>query len=176
MEDKKIYLDKKGKEQYMQEFEDIKEKLKENSKSKSSAHTDAVGDGWHDNFAFEEAKRKENELIFEIEKKIQGIRNIVIVEKGSDATVVDIDDIVEIKVIYAEDDIEQGIYKLIGGTRPNTDAPIQELTINSPVGEGIYKKKAVCKTSCKINGREVPVEILGKIINPEIEPEQQKRR
>ena len=61
--DDKIYLDRAGYEQYLQEIEEIREKLNNNGKIKSEAYAGAVGDGWHDNFEFEDAKREEFKIM-----------------------------------------------------------------------------------------------------------------
>ena len=59
----KIYLDRKGYENYLKSLEDIKKEIDDNAKLMSLyASEDTYGDGWHDNFAYEEAMHKEQEL------------------------------------------------------------------------------------------------------------------
>ena len=59
----KIYLDKLGYENYLKSLEDIKKEIDENAKLMSLyVNDDAYGDGWHDNFAYEETMHKEAEL------------------------------------------------------------------------------------------------------------------
>lgn len=98
---------------------------------------DAFGDGWHDNFAYEQAIQKDNSLSIELNKKIKDIENIVIVEKMNDKSIVDLGAIVELD--FGDNKNEK--YVLTGGYNSNFDAEIPEITINSPLGMAIYKKK-----------------------------------
>lgn len=163
MDEEKIYLDKEGYEQYLNKIEKLKDQLKNNSKLKSSAHTSAIGDGWHDNFPFEEAKRLEGMIIKELERKYAGLKRIVVVENTNNIDVVNINDIVRLHLDFGDNDIEEGLYRLIGGTSPNVIDDIQEITLNSKLGSSIYNKKINTKTNYIVNGNTVNVDILEKI-------------
>ena len=66
----KILLDKNGYEEFLNQIEKIKKRIDENAKSIALfASDDAYGDGWHDNFAYEEATKKEISLYKELDKK-----------------------------------------------------------------------------------------------------------
>ena len=58
----------------------VKSSLNNNSKEKSQSYVDAVGDGWHDNFAFEEFKREEFKIMSKLKEKISGLSRIVMKE------------------------------------------------------------------------------------------------
>lgn len=176
MAEEKLYLDEKGYQQYLAEIEELKRQLQENSRSKTSSYNSAVGDGWHDNFEFEEAKRQELMIVGELERKIQGLKRIVIVENTQDAELINVNDVVRVRLNYGDNDIEEGIYRLIGGSNPNMNSDIHEITLNSPLGSSIYRKKVNTKTSFKVNGRNVGVEILEKILDYAIENETKKTR
>lgn len=84
----KIYLDKVGYENYLKSLEDIKKEIDDNAKLMSLyASDDAYGDGWHDNFAYEETMHKEAELFQKYNKKKSMLKDIVIVDKESNGTV-----------------------------------------------------------------------------------------
>ena len=78
----KIYLDKVGYENYLKSLEDIKKEIDANAKLMSIyASDDAYGDGWHDNFAYEETMHKEAELFQKYNKKKSMLKDIVIVDE-----------------------------------------------------------------------------------------------
>jgi hypothetical protein len=79
MDDDKIYLDKEGYKKYLEEIDELKRQYTLNSKEKSEAYQVAVGDGWHDNFGFEQAKRDEDRILGELRRKTADLRKIVIV-------------------------------------------------------------------------------------------------
>ena len=70
----KIYLDQEGYENHLKELEEIREKIRKNSSDISEFMSDdAYGDGWHDNFAYEQAIQKESSLLYELKKKEKAI-------------------------------------------------------------------------------------------------------
>ena len=132
----KIYLDKLGYENYLKSLEDIKKEIDENAKLMSLyVSDDAYGDGWHDNFAYEETMRKEAELFQKYNKKKSMLKDIVIVDKESNGTV---SLNTKVELLFIEDDtIEE--YILTGDINSNIDD--NSITINSPLGSAIYGKK-----------------------------------
>lgn len=133
----KIYLDQEGYEKYLKEIEEIKEKIQKNSTDISEyMGDDAYGDGWHDNFAYEQAIKKENALFYELDKKLKGLNNIEIVNKKEKSNKVEIGSIIEVEI-----EGEKEIYKLTGSTNSNLNSDIPEITLNSLLGKSIYKKE-----------------------------------
>lgn len=55
--DDKIYLTDEGLNEYRKEIKNLKDKLAEIQKIKSEACFGAVGDGWHDNFTYEDGQK-----------------------------------------------------------------------------------------------------------------------
>lgn len=164
LNEKKLYLDKNGYNEYLKSIEELYAKLKENSKSKTSSYDSAVGDGWHDNFDFEEAKRIEISLVMQINNKNEELKNIVIVENNNnDDNVVNINDIVELKFIFDNDDeIEK--FKLTGGYNPKEYDDYREITLNSPIGKSIYQQKLGSIVEYSVSSRKFKVQILRKVI------------
>ena len=50
----KIYLTEEGYKQYCEEVEKIEAEILKNTDYKVQAISEAPGDGWHDNFAYED--------------------------------------------------------------------------------------------------------------------------
>ena len=79
----KIYLDQDGYENYLKEIDRIREKIRKNSSDISEfASDDAYGDGWHDNFAYEQAIQKENALMYELNEKLKGLSPLEKLNQG----------------------------------------------------------------------------------------------
>ena len=160
---KEILVDKMGYEQYLKELEKLKEKNNDNASLGSKAYADAVGDGWHDNFAFEETMRESRAIAAKIDNMLKEKNYIKIVENTTnDEDVIKIGDKLCIKVEYSFDDYE--IYDIIltGNYKPNTENDITEITLNSPIGKAIFSKKITDKIIAIINGKEIKIEILKK--------------
>ncbi|MDD2518603.1 MAG: hypothetical protein PHG18_01800 [Bacilli bacterium] len=163
LNEKKLYLDKNGYNEYLKSIEELFVKLKENSKSKKCSYHSAVGDGWHDNFDFEEAKRIEVSLVMQINNKNEELKNIVIVENdNSDDSIVNINDVVELKFIFDEDE-ELEKFKLTGGCNPKEYDDYREITLNSPIGKAIYKQKLGNIVEYIVSSKKFNVQILRKV-------------
>lgn len=77
----KIYLTEEGFLEFQDNINKLKEKMNKIQREKSEACSGAVGDGWHDNFAYEEAKRNEDTISSQIKLLIENSRNIEIIKK-----------------------------------------------------------------------------------------------
>ena len=67
---KEIIVDKEGYEQYYKELEKLKNISDNNAAVGSEAYKDAIGDGWHDNFAFEDSMRESRTIANKINKML----------------------------------------------------------------------------------------------------------
>lgn len=82
----KILVDEIGYEQFFDELNKLKILFSNNASDGSQAYNDAVGDGWHDNFAFEEAMRKGRNIATRIDKmlaeqhKLKKLKNKMLVK------------------------------------------------------------------------------------------------
>lgn len=152
----KIYLDKAGYENYLKSLEDIKKEIDANAKLMSIyASDDAYGDGWYDNFAYEETMHKEAELFQKYNKKKSMLKDIVIVDKESNGTV---SLNMKVELLFIDDEeIEE--YIITGDINSNIED--NSITINSPLGSAIYGKKVGDKVSYKVGDNTYNVEILG---------------
>ena len=156
----KIYLDKLGYENYLKSLEDIKKEIDDNAKLMSLyVSDDAYGDGWHDNFAYEETMRKEAELFQKYNKKKSMLKDIVIVDKEFNGTV-SLNTKVELLFI---DDEEIEEYIITGDINSNIDD--NSITINSPLGSAIYGKRVGDRVTYKVGDNTYNVEILNIVTN-----------
>ena len=156
----KIYLDKLGYENYLKSLEDIKKEIDENAKLMSLyVSDDAYGDGWHDNFAYEETMRKEAELFQKYNKKKSMLKDIVIVDKESNGTV---SLNMKVELLFIDDETVEE-YILTGDINSNIDD--KSITINSPLGSAIYGKKVGDKVSYKVGDNTYNIEILNIVAN-----------
>jgi len=143
----KIYLDQEGYENYLKELDEIREKIRKNNSDISEYMSDdAYGDGWHDNFAYEQAIKKESSLLYELNKKKRGLAKIEIIERNSGSNKVEIGSVVTVKI-----DDEEETYKLSGNTVSNLDSGIFEITLNSKLGKSIYHKRVGDGFSYKVD-------------------------
>lgn len=163
MDETKIYLDSKGYENLLHDIERLKNKLHENNMGRKDAFDAGAGDGW-DSPEFEEIERRERVILAELQRCYDELSRVVIVERQNDFDIVDIGDTIKVDMYFSADDFEEEIFKLVGGA-PNFDlsAEIREVSINSPLGNSIYKKKIGDNCSYSVNNRQFTVIIKEKL-------------
>ena len=138
---KDVLVDMEGFNQYYEELNRLKDISLSIASIGSESYADAVGDGWHDNFAFEDTMRESRKIASRINKMLEDEKYLKIVDKISHSDdIIDIGDILEIKVIYDIDDIEEYTIKLTGKYMIDNNAKIKEISLNSPIGRSIYLK------------------------------------
>lgn len=156
----KIYLSKEGYDKYLEELELIKKKIEKNSIDISEyASDDAYGDGWHDNFAYEEARRHEQRLFKECEIKLKGLNEIEIIEKDN-SDKIGIEDLVFIELKFSDTEIEREWYKISGSTKSDLDNEILHITVNSPLRKTLLGKKINEEFFYHISNEKVEGKIL----------------
>ena len=138
---KDVLVDIDGFNQYYEELNRLKDISLSIASIGSESYADAVGDGWHDNFAFEDTMRESRKIASRINKMLEDEKYLKIVDKKSTSDdIIDIGDILKIKVIYDIDDIEEYTIKLTGKYMIDNNAKIKEISLNSPIGRSIYLK------------------------------------
>ena len=138
-----ILVDENGYQQYLDEIEKMKKLSLNNLIAGSEAYNDAIGDGWHDNFAFEQTIIEDRIIATKINNLLSKKPFIkVITIENLKKEIINIGDILVLEIKYAEEEIEKIKIKLTGNYFPNTNLEdgIQEITLNSPLGKAIYKK------------------------------------
>lgn len=160
---KEILVDENGYQQFLEKLNELKIMLSNNAANGSEAYRAAVGDGWHDNFAFEESIRHEREVASNIESMLKDFNLLKVIKRNNHSNdIIDVGDILKIQVEYDKDDIEQYVVKLTGKYLPDSNAEIQEISLNSPIGKAIYLKKTTDKLFYNINNNVVKIKILEK--------------
>ena len=164
-----ILVDRDGYEQFMNVFEKLKSSMNNIATSGSEAYRDAVGDGWHDNFAYEELMRDEKKVDAQIKKMIDDKKHLKIIDNTlKKDELINIGDVLKIEVIYDDTDVEIFEIKLTGKYLPDLESNIQEISLNSQMGKALFKKNIYKDISYKIHGNLAIIKVLeknGKIVN-----------
>lgn len=159
---KDVLVDTDGFNQYYEELNRLKDISLSIASIGSESYADAVGDGWHDNFAFEDTMRESRKIASRIDKMIEDEKNLKIVDKKRTSDdIIDIGDILMIRVIYDIDDIEEYTIKLTGKYMINNDTKIKEVSLNSPIGRSIYLKSINDNDICYyVNDKKISIKII----------------
>lgn len=161
-----ILVDKNGYKQFFEELKRLEELSRSNSALGSEVYKDAVGDGWHDNFAFEESMRESRAIAKKIDDLLSKQQYLKIIDDNDKKeNLVNIGDKVSINIKYSDDDIENEIITLTGNYIPNTTDEIIEISLNSPLGKALFKAKVGAKTSYFVGSSEIFITILEKLNN-----------
>lgn len=162
---KDILVDTEGFNQYYEELNRLKDLSLSIASIGSESYADAVGDGWHDNFAFEDTMRESRKIASRINKMLEDEKYLKIVDKKSNSDdIIDIGDILKIKVIYDIDDIEEYTIKLTGKYMIDNNAKIKEISLNSPIGRSIYLKNINDDIGYYVNDKKISIKIINKIL------------
>lgn len=163
---KDVLVDTDGFNQYYEELNRLKDISLSIASIGSESYADAVGDGWHDNFAFEDTMRESRKIASRINKMLEDEKYLKIVDKKSNSDdIIDVGDILKIKVIYDIDDIEEYTVKLTGKYMIDNNAKIKEISLNSPIGRSIYLKNINDDdTHYYVNGKKISIKIINKIL------------
>ena len=158
-----LIVDEKGYEEYLEEINKLKKEYEKTITSGTDAYNTAVGDGWHDNFDFEESMRIERDIATKIDKMLENVPNIkVIKEEKPNNSIVQIGDTVRIKIDYPKFS-DEFLVKITGNYLSNVDVEPMEITLNSPIGNSIYHKRIKDKVKATINNEEVDITIIEKV-------------
>lgn len=160
---KDLLVDQTGYKQYYEELERLKELSQTIASIGSTSYTDAVGDGWHDNFAFEDTMRESRKIAVRIDKLLEDEQYLKVVERKNIPNTIDIGDILLIKIIYDINDIEEYTIKLTGKYMPDNNAKIKEISLNSPLGRSIYLKNINDDIYYYVNDKKINIKIKQKL-------------
>ena len=162
---KDVLVDTDGFNQYYEELNRLKDISLSIASIGSESYADAVGDGWHDNFAFEDTMRESRKIASRINKMLEDEKYLKIVDKKSNSDdIIDVGDILKIKVIYDIDDIEEYTVKLTGKYLIDNNAKIKEISLNSPIGRSIYLKNINDDIGYYVNDKKISIKIINKIL------------
>ena len=161
---KDVLVDMDGFNQYYEELNRLKDISLSIASIGSESYADAVGDGWHDNFAFEDTMRESRKIASRINKMLEDEKYLKIVDKISPSDdIIDVGDILKIKVIYDIDDIEEYTVKLTGKYMIDNNAKIKEISLNSPIGRSIYLKNINDDIGYYVNDKKISIKIIRRL-------------
>ena len=129
-----MIVDKQGLDQIDELLTIEKNKLREAAKQKAVAFQNDTN-SWHDNAAYDAALERENESIEEINRLIDIKMTVEVISKHNIPNQIDIGDTVTVEM--NGDDVFD--VKLTGKFLANSKDG--EVTLNSPIGNAIYKKQ-----------------------------------
>ena len=160
----KIYLTDEGLNEYRKEIKILNDKLAEIQKMKSEACSGAVGDGWHDNFAYEDAKRQEDAIVTQIKDLGDKSKYIEIITNDiKDQNIINLNDILTVEFTYEDGTKDEEIIKLTGNWKSREYDEFQEVTLNSPIGKNIYGKDIKDIIEYSVNEKKIIVKVIEKI-------------
>lgn len=154
-----MLLTKEAYRQKEKELERLNEKLKEIRKEKGLQISQSDGDDRHDNFGFEQAEIQERAVIKNIRDLSAQLRDVTIVEtvENKSKQIVQVGDLVKLKLDYRDDDVFETEYRL--QALPSSEEAT--VTLNSPIGKTIFQKEVGFLGECRIaNGNKVKIQIL----------------
>lgn len=161
-----ILVDENGYQQYLDEIEKLKQLSLINLTNGSDAYNGAIGDGWHDNFDFEQSIIKDRNIANKINDLISKKNFIkIITNEEIKKEQINIGDILILEIKFSNDEIERLKIKLTGNFLPNTnlDEDVQEITLNSPIGKAIYKKNINDKNiNYIIENKRIEIKVIEK--------------
>ncbi len=172
--EERLRLNKEGYKQYQAEIEKKEAKL---AKVRMYKGTDAIyqGDNWHDNPILYQTERTERSMMNEIAEMKRKLENAEIVEDLNDEELVEIGDIVRVDMIFGEGDTEEDVFRLVStNLSADLNAEIRDVSINSPMGSAIYRKKVGITVPYKVGQNEFKVTIKEKIKKVEDEAVEKK--
>ena len=171
----KIYLDRKGYNDYLKEIDELEQKLIDVGKDRTVACQDGATYGWPDNFGYEDANREERRIMGRLIEERRDLARIVIVDSHDENDeLVDINDYVTVVIKFSLEDAEEMVFKLVATSNLKFDVEIPEFSINSPLGKAVYQKKIGEQVSYMINGVNVLVNIKNK--TKELEEKQEDNK
>ncbi len=156
----KILVSQEGNRQFFEILEELKELSLNSASIGNEAYKNAIGDGWHDNFDFEESVRESRKIASRINKMLEEEAYLEIIEdKKYINNLINLGDTFEVKIIYSNSDIEKETLTLTGKYKPDND---KEITLNSPLGKCIYKKQINTTNEYFVENNKITVHILNK--------------
>lgn len=156
----KTLVSQEGNRQFFEILEELKELSLNSASIGNEAYKNAIGDGWHDNFDFEESVRESRKIASRINKMLEEEAYLEIIEdKKYINNLINLGDTFEVKIIYSNSDVEKETLTLTGKYKPDND---KEITLNSPLGKCIYKKQINTTNEYFVENNKITVHILNK--------------
>lgn len=154
-----ILVDKKGYEEEIARLEKLKMDFEKNARDKALAMQNDPGNSWHDNFAFESLDLNEQHIVSMIKEQKNRITRLKVLEEDYDKDCINVSDSVFLELIFEDGETE---YLTVTLFASNCDVLNGGVSINSPLGRSIYKKKIGSVVNYYVNEKKVIVKIINK--------------
>ena len=158
-----LYMDQNGVEELKLHIAVLRKKM-ENAKRFNG---DIAGENYAE---YEEALREIGIIASELTERLDDLKRVVIVERHSDDNLIDIGDVVIVDIAATGEVPEESTFKLVAGIG-NLRAEIPEVSINSPLGNSIYRKSVGTECTYDVNGCTMNVLIKTKVVLEQTEDE-----
>ena len=151
-----ILVDESGYKQFIDQLEKLKKESLNNASEGKEAYDIAVGDGWHDNFGFEDSMEKSRMLSNKIDTLYEKKKHLKIVNnEGLKDNEVKIGDLVKLEFL---DSNMTEVLRLTGNYIVDTD----DISLNSPLGKELFKAKIGSTIKYVVNDITHEVKIISK--------------
>ena len=155
---KKVVLNKEGYQKLVDKIKTLQEELESLRDGKN-----IKGENLKENFDFETLKSEENRIYGKLSHYYEILSSAEIIEselKGEN--LIDLDDVVNARIAFSADDVEEYTFKIVSNATPNIHTEIPEVTINSPLGSSVYRKEVGSTVNYELNGEQIMVNIISK--------------
>ena len=152
----------------LDEIDKLKREYNKNCLEKSEAYTIAIGDGWHDNFAFDEAIRRERMILDQIAEAEEELKHVVVLETMGDDNIIDMGDILTIGRVIDGEPASDYTFQLVGTKGDPLNQEMPKISINSPLGECVFHKEIGYTGSYAVRDRKFEITILSKKNNKQL--------
>lgn len=160
MEQKHLKMDLDGFKNYQKKIEQLESELADVRKYKGEVAI-FQGDTWHDNPDLDYTEAKEKRLMFRIAKMKNNLKNIEIIEKNDNPSIVCIGDKLRITIIEGNES-EEMIIELVSDIS-DLSRNVNQVSINSLLGQAILDKEIGEMVEYASENECIKVKILEKI-------------
>lgn len=155
-----IYLDEIGYKEYISKTESLEKELDlvnaQISEIILKGQKEAV------NSDFERLKLAKKNLQETIETRRRDVHRIVIVEREENSNLLDIGDVVKVKMVFPNGEEAEDTFELVAGEN-DFSGDIPKISINKPLGKCVYRKNVGETDSYDIKDGKVMVTSLEKV-------------
>lgn len=158
-----IYLDAQGYNDILATIDELKERIRVNDLGRSEAYLNGSGT-WEEMNApeYEQIVQTEHMLVGQLDRQYELLANAELIEKHNDVDSIDIGNVLSVDMLFNNDEVEELTFKLVA-TNGGSNKNMKEVSINSPLGQAVYKKKIGDMCSYSVENNNISVLIKDKI-------------
>lgn len=162
MANDKIYVDKKGYQEYLKEISDLEAKVTDiRAKRLSTVHLMA-DDKDAAMMEIESSNLEEARVREEIDRKVAMLSRLEIIEKAADCETITINDYVVANLVFSKSESENYTFRLVSTGMARMDKDIRDVSVDSPLGKAVLGKVEGDSGEYYVNGMSIAYEIVAK--------------